>query len=583
MLLVVVTYLAGILTIFSPCILPVLPFVFSKSQGSFLKSGLPLLAGMALTFSLFSAVAIVGGEWVGRTNEVGRTVAMILLTLFGISLIFPHIAEAALTPLTRLGAKIGKDSRGDSPGNSLLVGVSTGLLWAPCAGPILGLVLTGAASRGNVGSSVGLLLSYSLGAATSLALALFAGNRFFNTLKKVLGVDRYVKVGLGIAVLLGVFTIAFNLDRTVLTRISKVGTESIENQLLSIARPQMKEKSEEKPRSSMMMMMAPETNSGPVIEGVIPELDGITTWLNTKPLSITDLRGHVVLIDFWTYSCINCLRTLPYVKSWAEKYKNDGFIVIGVHTPEFAFEKIQGNVERAAKELDVNYPVAIDSDYKIWNAFKNQYWPAHYFVDRLGRIRHHHFGEGKYDESEEMIRKLLSENGSAIQAAASQAGGQGVQAAATTTFQSPETYVGYSRADNFAGNQEIAQDKSASYSLSNSLELNQWALGGRWLIEKDRAVSKNSKAKIAFRFHARDLHLVLGSNGKSIPFRVTIDDHPPQEDHGLDISANGDGQVTEHRLYQLIRQKEDGREIQEHTFSIEFSSPDVEVYAFTFG
>ncbi|RYZ75350.1 MAG: cytochrome c biogenesis protein CcdA [Proteobacteria bacterium] len=246
MTLVILTYLAGVLTILSPCILPVLPFVFSKSQGSFLKSRLPLLAGMSLTFSLFSAIAIVGGEWIGRANEIGRVVAMVLMAFFGIMLIFPALADKVLAPLTRLGGKIGSNSppaQKETVGNSFVIGISTGLLWAPCAGPILGLVLTSSAAQGNTATSIGLLLSYSLGAATSLSLALVAGNKFLGTLKKFLGVDKIVKRVLGVFVLLGVVAIAFNLDRTVLTRLSSAGTSSFENKLLSFAGLQTTEKS----------------------------------------------------------------------------------------------------------------------------------------------------------------------------------------------------------------------------------------------------------------------------------------------------------------------------------------------------
>lgn len=579
MILLILTYLAGVLTILSPCILPVLPFVFSRAQGSFLKNGVPLLLGMALTFSLLSGVAIVGGEWIGRANEIGRVVAMILMAVFGLSLLFPHISEMAMAPLSQFGSRIGQGTQGDSLGGSVLIGVSTGLLWAPCAGPILGLVLTGAATQGNVGSSVGLLLSYSLGAATSLGLALVAGNRFLKTLKKFLGIDQLVKKGLGIAVLVGVTTIAFNLDRTVLTRISKIGTESFEHGLLNWGGLSKKE---EKPKNSMMMMSA---NSGgeeaPIIEGLLPEFDGVVSWLNSEPLNIDALRGKVVLIDFWTYSCINCLRTLPYLKAWHEKYKNDGLVIVGVHTPEFAFEKSAANVQKAVADLGIPYPVAIDSNYKVWNAFKNQYWPAHYFVDRLGRIRHHHFGEGEYEASEDMIRKLLSENGAATLAAKdATVDARGVESQGSSDVQSPETYIGYSRAENFVASREFLKDQAADYKSPAQLSLNQWSLNGKWIVEKERAASKSASGKVSYRFKARDLHLVLG--GANIPFRVKIDGHAPGKNHGVDTDESGQGRIEGHRLYQLIRQQE-GETKDDHVFEIEFLKPGAEVYAFTFG
>ncbi len=580
MILIIATYLAGVLTILSPCILPVLPFVFSKSQSSFLKSRLPLLAGMALTFSLFSAIAIVGGEWIGRANEVGRIVAMVLMIIFGLSMIFPHISETVLSPLTRFGARIGGQSRGDNIYGSFVIGISTGLLWAPCAGPILGLVLTGAASSGNLAVSIGLLLSYSLGAATSLSLALIAGNRFLGTLKKSLGVDQLVKKALGFAVLLGVIAVAFNLDRTVLTRISKIETSSVENRLLSAIGHRNFE--ENKPSNSMMMIGTTTKLENIAIEGELPDLSGASSWLNSKPLTREDLKGKVVLIDFWTYSCINCLRTLPYVKSWAEKYKLDGLVVIGVHTPEFAFEKIVSNVQNSLKDLEITYPIALDSDYKIWNAFKNSYWPAHYFVDRQGRIRHHHFGEGEYQESEKIIRDLLAEDGRTIHAQNGEVHAAGVQIAGSLEdVQSPETYVGYGRTKNFVAFPSESHDQIGQYESPKKLQLNQWALSGKWLVSEEKATVKQAHGKVVFRFHARDLHLVLGSS-HTIKFKVTIDGHAPELDQGIDIDRNGFGEVNEHRLYQLIRQR-NSEQLSDHLFEIEFLDSGVDVYAFTFG
>lgn len=573
MTLVILTYLAGVLTILSPCILPVLPFVFSKSQGSFLKSRLPLLAGMSLTFSLFSAIAIVGGEWIGRANEIGRVVAMVLMAFFGIMLIFPALADKVLAPLTRLGGKIGSNSppaQKETVGNSFVIGISTGLLWAPCAGPILGLVLTSSAAQGNTATSIGLLLSYSLGAATSLSLALVAGNKFLGTLKKFLGVDKIVKRVLGVFVLLGVVAIAFNLDRTVLTRLSSAGTSSFENKLLSFAGLQTTEKPKDLSR----------------IEGPMPEFAGNETWINSEPLSKTSLKGKVVLFDFWTYSCINCIRTLPYIKTWADRYAADGLVVIGVHTPEFAFEKSLSNVKKAVEELGIKYPVVIDNDFKIWSAFKNKYWPANFFVDRSGNIRFHHFGEGGYEENEKLLRVLLMEGRSTVIAAASTKHMEGITASgvesrASGLANSPETYLGYQRAKGFTSKPSMANDVAASYSTSG-LTLNQWGLQGPWKVERERAVTTSKNSKIQYRFRARDIHLVLGNSNEPVKYRVTIDGKPPGASHGVDTDANGQGIISGNRLYQLIRQDEEAAK-SEHEFEIEFFDAGAEAYAFTFG
>jgi thiol-disulfide isomerase/thioredoxin len=293
----------------------------------------------------------------------------------------------------------------------------------------------------------------------------------------------------------------------------------------------------------------------------------------------------VVLIDFWSYSCINCLRSLPYVKGWYQKYKDHGLVVIGVHAPEFAFEKDLNNVKRAVSDLGVTYPVALDNNYAIWQGFNNQYWPAHYFIDTTGHLRGHHFGEGDYDDSEESIRELLVEAGNRDlpPAGADMGSAKGIQAAADEAdIQSPETYVGYERAQNFVSKAAVVRDQSGAYAVPAKLGLNQWGLAGNWTVHKQDAVLASAHGKIVFRFRARDLHLVLGpdTNGKPVRFRVQLDGSAPGPSHGVDTDANGDGIVREQRLYQLIRQSNG---VQEHTFTIEFLDSGVQAYAFTFG
>jgi thiol-disulfide isomerase/thioredoxin len=302
-------------------------------------------------------------------------------------------------------------------------------------------------------------------------------------------------------------------------------------------------------------------------------------------LSAQGLRGKVVLVDFWTYSCINCLRALPYVKGWYDKYKDHGLVVIGVHAPEFAFEKAADNVRRAVADLNIAYPVALDDNYAIWQGFNNQYWPAHYFVDSQGRIRGHHFGEGNYQESEAIIRQLLTEAGYADlpPAGIESARAGGVQAAADEAHdQSPETYVGYQRAENFSSAGGFAQDRPKLYAVPGALELNRWGLAGTWAVDPEKAVLSAAPGRIVFHFLARDLHLVLGpgSDGRPVRFRVLLDGAAPAGNHGTDTDAGGEGVVTEQRLYQLIRQSGD---VHEHVFSIEFLDPGVRAYSFTFG
>src|SRR5207237_681754 len=290
------------------------------------------------------------------------------------------------------------------------------------------------------------------------------------------------------------------------------------------------------------------------IEGEFPSLGGATAWLNSPPLTPAGLRGKVVLIDVWTYTCINWLRTLPYVRAWAEKYKNQGLVVIGVHAPEFAFEKNLDNVRRAAKDMRVDYPIAIDSDHAIWRAFKNEYWPALYFVDAQGRIRHHHFGEGEYEQSERVIQQLLSEGGNAgIDKKLVSVDGRGAEAAADWgSLKSPENYVGYERTENFASPGGAVLDKRRVYAVPARLSLNHWAHSGDWTVGKPSTVLNKANGRIANRFHARDLHLVMGpaAQGTSVRFRVFIDGQPPGAARGIDVDAQGNGTVTKQRLYQ---------------------------------
>jgi cytochrome c biogenesis protein CcdA/thiol-disulfide isomerase/thioredoxin len=576
MLIYLLAFVGGVLTILSPCILPVLPFVFSRADQPFRRSGLPLLTGMALTFALVATAAAFGGHWVVRLNQGGRYVAIAIFLVLGLTLIFPSLAEALTRPLVQAGAKIqGGPTSEVSVGKSFVLGISTGLLWAPCAGPILGLILTGAAIQGPGARSSFLLLFYALGAATSLGIALLAGKKVFTAMKRSLFFDVWIRRVLGAAVIVGAIAIALGWDTGLLTKFSFVNTAKAEEHLVSALGTK---------KIALGRVVAAEQQPALPDEGPMPDLNGAVGWINSPPLSSKSLRGKVVMIDFWTYSCINCLRALPYVEGWAMKYKDAGLVVIGVHTPEFAFEKERSNVEKAVRDLKITYPVAIDSDYKIWSAFNNQYWPAHYFIDGKGRIRAHHFGEGGYDESERVIQELLKENGAtSLAAGVLNVNATGAEAASDArNVGSPETYVGYKRAANFASAEPIAKDSRKTYSPQPRLSLNQWALGGSWKLGEESAVLQSVPGKIVFRFHARDLHLVLGpsKNGKPIRFTVKIDGTAPGDDHGADTDASGAGTVQGNRLYQLIRQK---GAVEDRTFEIDFLDPGVEAFAFTFG
>jgi cytochrome c biogenesis protein CcdA/thiol-disulfide isomerase/thioredoxin len=428
MTLFILSYLAGVLTILAPCILPVIPFVFARVDQPFVRSGLPLLAGMTLSFAAVATLATVGGAWAAEANGIGRTAALALLAVMGVALLVPQLAERVTRPLVAIGARLTEAAQRDAKATgrsvlpSFVLGVATGLLWAPCAGPVLGLVLTTAALQGASARTSLLLLAYAAGAATSLALALWVGGRVFVAMKRSLGVGEWLRRGLGVAVLAGVTAVGLGLDTGLLARLSPGAGNSLEQDLLERLQPHAasvpESSSEGRLTSNSAVLMKTSliktaSTATPElvlpVEGQVPELSGATAWLNARPLTTQSLRGKVVLIDFWTFGCVNCQRAIPHVRAWAEKYKDQGLVVIGVHAPEFAFERKADNVKRAVADLGLTFPIAIDNDFAIWRAFSNQYWPANYFVDAQGRIRFHHFGEGEYEKSERVIQQLLDE------------------------------------------------------------------------------------------------------------------------------------------------------------------------------
>ena len=568
MLVALLAYLGGILTILSPCILPVLPFVFARGDRPFLTNGLPLLAGMAATFSLVATLATWGGEAALTANQWSRWAALALLASFALLLIFPALAERAMRPLVALGGRLSERAgqRG-GVGSSLLLGAATGLLWAPCAGPILGLILTGAALSGASAETALLLFAYAAGAATSLALALLIGGRVLAAMKRSIGAGERVRRTLGVLILCGVAVIALGLDTRVLARLSSGSTTRLEDAVAGALGL-----GDAVPRTSP---------AGLADEGPMPPLDGATAWFNSPPLTREQLQGKVVLVDFWTYSCINCIRTIPHVRAWHRRYARDGLVVIGVHTPEFAFERDPGNVEKAVRDFAISYPVALDNRWAIWRAFNNRYWPAHYLIDARGRIRHHHFGEGGARETEMAIRALLAEAGREVGRGGADVAAAGAAISSSGQVATRETYLGFGRAANFVSPGGFERDSAKRYTAPPAIAPGQWAYEGPWMVSYQRGRSGGAPASLSIRFRARDLHLVLGSaGGKPVRFRVTLDGAAPGADAGLDIDRAGNGTITRQRLYQLIRHRGGARE---RLFTITFLDPDAEAYAFTFG
>jgi thiol-disulfide isomerase/thioredoxin len=408
----------------------------------------------------------------------------------------------------------------------------------------------------------------------------------FAAIKRSLGAGKRLRhltgAATGVAILGGVAALAMGLDTSALAQVSTAATAGIEEKIVDRLSP---ERTPVK-NSGRFMTIAAHTSppASLPVEGTLPPLTGAVEWLNSPPLSANELRGKVVVVNFWTYSCINCLRTLPYLKTWSKKYRDQGLVVIGVHAPEFAFERGIGNVKRAAHDLGIDYPVAIDNNYALWRAFGNQYWPAFYVVDAQGHIRYHQFGEGKYDKSEEVIQQLLRDAGhSKLPTATESAQASGTQVASDERdLLSGETYIGYKQADGFVSPEKVLPDGIRTYTSPADISLNTWSLEGPWKIGAERAQLAGASGRIVYRFHARDLHLVLGpgSDGKPVRFRVTIDGAAPGSSHGTDVAADGSGMIDGERLYQLVRQT---GPIRDRTFAIEFLDSGASAYAFTFG
>ncbi len=574
----VLAYAAGLLTVASPCIFPILPFVLARAETPFGRGGLPMLIGLALTFAAVAGLAAVAGGWAVQVNQAGRIVALVVMTLFGLMLLFPTLASRAMAPVVGVGLALSDlaDRQATTRatfGASLLLGVAMGLVWAPCAGPVLGLILTGAALRGPGVETSLLLLAYGLGAATSLGAGLLIGRRLITSFNSSMRWSDGLRRLVGAAVVASVAMIWFGADTGLLTRLSSASTNRLEGLLISALNVASGAKAERA--------------SGPVAVDALPvPLNALfekQPWLNSQP-ALEGLRGKVVLVNFWTYSCINCLRTLPYTRAWSEKYGKAGLVVIGVHTPEFAFEKELGNVRKGVSALSISYPVVIDNDFAIWRAFGNEAWPAFYFIGADGRVRHQAFGEGNYDESERLIQQLLGEaNGAIVSDKRPALHAEGAQAAPDDgNLRSGETYLGYRQSRNFLSPGGIRQNSRTLYRAASTLPLNYWSLAGDWTVGDEFATVNQTAAKVAYRFHARDVHLVMGTLDQTQPvrFRVTIDGAPPGAGHGFDVAADGWGSVSDERLYQLVRQT---GPVGEHTFEIEFFGAGVRAYAFTFG
>jgi len=533
---------AGFITAVSPCVLPVLPIVFAGGATGGRRKPLAIVAGLVLSFSAFTLFGVWALRQLGLPRDILRDIAIGLLFLVAGTLLFPRLEELLQKPLLRLTHRPGGDL-----GGGLLLGASLGLVFVPCAGPVLAAITVVGATQDVGFRSIVLTLAYSIGAAVPMLAIAYGGRAGMSALRPH---AHRIRQTLGVLVGVTALAIAFNVDRHFQTAIPGY-TESLQKKVEESDRAQRE--------LSKLRGNTREAASNSSLRdfGAAPEFAGISQWINSKPLTLQELRGKVVLIDFWTYSCINCLRTLPHVKGWYRTYHRRGLVVVGVHTPEFAFEHVPGNVRSAVRRLGVEYPVALDNDYGTWNAWLNQYWPAKYLIDRRGHLRYYHFGEGEYDTTEARIRTLLGESAQALPVAAE------LSDPTPTTQTTPETYLGYGRLTRFPQG-TYKRKRFADYRFPGQpLQQDELAYRGSWRVNPENIVA-GAGARLRLRFTARKVHLVLGGRG---PVTMLLDGKEQSTVH-----------VDGSRLYTLLQLPT----VRSGLLELRFA-PGVRGYAFTFG
>jgi cytochrome c biogenesis protein CcdA/thiol-disulfide isomerase/thioredoxin len=545
LLLLAVAFVAGVVTAVSPCVLPVLPIVLAGGATGGKRRPYAIIAGLVASFTVFTLTATALLSALGLPDDLLRNLAIAVVLVVGLSLLWVPLGELLSRPFQALSRR-----RPGDVGSGFVLGISLGLIFTPCAGPVIGAVATVAATQDLGLDAVLITLAYGLGAGMVLLGVAIGAQRGMN-LKPVRAHASLVRRALGVAVLAVAVLMIYGVDRDLRTRVPEY-TKAL----------QAFEESAAAQSEIDDLVGTPGLAREERLDdyGAAPDFAAIQEWVNSPPLTMAGLRGKVILLDFWTYSCINCLRTLPYIRAWHEEYRDDGLVIVGVHTPEFAFEREADNVRRAVRDHQIEYPVALDNDFGTWEAFQNRYWPAKYFVDRRGRLRYVHFGEGDYQESERGIRELLAESSSGPLVS------DALEDETPSGPQTPETYLGYQRLDRFVGSR-LLPDQEAEYSVPAFVPLHGVAYGGRWTVEGERIVA-GSDARLRLNFHGSNVFLVLGTDGEWETVEVTLDDQPV-----------GTVQVTQDDLYTLARIPGDKGN---HVLDLSFS-PGTEAYAFTFG
>jgi cytochrome c biogenesis protein CcdA/thiol-disulfide isomerase/thioredoxin len=581
-LLILFGFVAGAATALSPCVLPVLPIALSAGATGGRRRPLGIVAGLAVSFTFATVALVYLISALGLPGDLLRTLAIVVLIAFGVTLMIPGLAARVEATMSRFAGRAGVKSGGEGFWSGTAVGASLGLVYAPCAGPILAGVITVSASQPFTAGRLAVALSYGIGSAFVLYFLMLGGRRVTAPLARR-GAGLQIAMGAVMVVvalaMLGEYDIRFqNAIASDLPGFLVNPSEPLEN--TAAARSALADVRGgggglgEAVAEAAPMPKSAGPGSGLPVLGQAPEFVDNQRWFNTpgdRPLTLSGLRGRVVLVDFWTYSCINCLRTLPYLTAWDRRYRKDGLTIVGVHSPEFPFEKDAGNVEEAIERNHIRYPVAQDNDLATWNAYGNQYWPAEYFVDARGRVRFAHFGEGSYGEKEKVIRELLAEAGRTPKGGPARVRAVAPSPQVTT----PETYLGAARAERFTN--PMLSPGLHDFSPPTPPADNEFAYAGRWRITLDSAMAAGGSS-LALHFGARRVYLVLGSPGHARRMRVLLDGHPiPDEIAGSDVH-NGAVDVKAQRLYNLV----DLPRVEKHVLTLE-PEQGVMGYAFTFG
>ncbi|HVT01600.1 MAG TPA: cytochrome c biogenesis protein DipZ [Patescibacteria group bacterium] len=569
-------FLSGLVTIAAPCIWPLLPIVLSSASLGGHRRPLGVTLGILISFGLITLSISYLVKLIGFDANLLRLIAVIILLFLGLTLLVPPLTRVVEGFVSRLAGKFGGTNTGTGFWPGFLAGLALGVVWAPCAGPILATIATLSATRAVGFQIILVTIVYLIGVGIPLFIFSYAGQKFIQRSRVFNKYTGIVQKIFGIIIIITALLIFTNYDKVISANLLNAvpsysnlinnieGNSAVTKELNSIKGSGSNNSSSE--NSNLFNANYP-----------APELTGINHWLNTpgdKPLTLKDLRGKVVLVDFWTYTCINCIRTLPFVTSWYDKYNKDDFVVIGVHTPEFEFEHDTNNVANAIKQYGIHYPVAQDNDYATWNNFKNQYWPAEYLIDKNGNVRRTHFGEGEYDQTEEAIRELLKENGASLSAGLVNKPDQ------TPAGQiSPETYIGSNRAEFYYPNGGIAQGNYSDLKLSSDIPVNSFTLGGGWNISGENGIT-GKNAVLEYNFQADHVYLVMMPPKEGVgAVKVFLDGKPISGANSGDDVVNGEVKIDQDRLYNLVDLKNNPGQ---HKLRLEFS-PGIGVFAFTFG